>query len=113
MANKMTKRDYFNKLKGMVSDPELIAFIDNELALLAKKNGAKKAPTKTQKENAVYKDTILASMSAGVLYAVAEIADMVDSDLSNQKVSALLTQLVNDGKVVRVVEKRKAYFKKA
>jgi hypothetical protein len=29
---------------------------------------------------------------------------------SNQKVTSLLTKLLNDGKVVRTTEKKKAYF---
>ena len=33
------------------------------------------------------------------------------SELSNQKVSALVRQLKDDGKVEKVEEKRKAYFK--
>ena len=45
MANKkMTKRDYFNTLLGIVevkANPELVKFIDHELELLAKKNSTK------------------------------------------------------------------------
>ena len=33
------------------------------------------------------------------------------SELSNQRISALLRQLIADGKVERVEDKRKAYFK--
>jgi predicted transcriptional regulator len=33
------------------------------------------------------------------------------ANLSNQKISALLTQLVKNGKVARVEDKRKALFK--
>ena len=36
--------------------------------------------------------------------------DEVLSGLSNQKVSALMTQLINDGMVKKIEEKRKSFF---
>ena len=32
-------------------------------------------------------------------------------EMSNQRISALVRQLINDGKVERIEDKRKAYFK--
>ncbi|MBQ0017113.1 MAG: hypothetical protein KBT30_00595 [Clostridiales bacterium] len=113
MANKITKKEMFLKLKGMVTDTDLIDFIDHEIELLEKKNGAKKKPSKNQVENANIKDTILNAMETDKAYSVSDIMVLIDTDLSNQRISALLTQLVNDNMVNRSVIKRKAYFTKA
>ena len=114
MANKITKKEMFLKLKARVSnDPEMVAFIDHEIELVEKKNSAKKAPTKNQVENANIKENILNSMVDNKAYSVSEVIALTGLDLTNQRVSALLTQLVNDNKAVRSVDKRKAYFTKA
>ena len=116
---KMTKRDYFNALRTLASasdHPELVEFIDHELALLAKKNSARSTkPTKTQVANAGYMDDILASMETGKAYTVSEIAELVPSlkGFSVNKVSALVRGLKLDGRVVRWEVKGKAYFTKA
>lgn len=109
----MTKREYFAKLKSIVSDnAELVAFIDHEVELLDKKNSAPRKPTTKQLDNEGYKATILANLEGKM--TISEIVKSVfNNDLSNQKVSALVGQLVDDGVVVRTVEKRKAYFEKA
>jgi predicted transcriptional regulator len=54
-------------------------------------------------------------MEANHLYTVTEIQKSVAecADLSNQRVSALLRQLKDDGVIVRTEDKRKAYFSKA
>lgn len=113
MATKITKKENFLKLKSMVTDTDLIAFIDNEIALLDKKNKAKKGPSKTQKENDSLKATILNAMVPGTEYSVSSITSQAGLDLSNQKMSALLTQLVNDNEITRKVVARKAFFVKA
>lgn len=113
MANKVTKKENFLKLKALVTDAELIAFIDNEIRLLEKKNSAKKGPSKTQVENENIKVAILNAMDSDTEYSVSDITSLMDVDYSNQKMSALLTQLVDANKLVRTEIKRKAYFSKA
>ena len=117
MANvkKMTKRDYFNSLLALddvkVND-SLVAFIKHELELLDKKNSAEKKPTAQQTENDSIKIAILDNMVEGTKYTITDIIKTIPqcSDLSNQRVSALIRQLIADGQVVRTEEKRKAYF---
>ena len=62
---KLTKRDYFSQLREIVKDNEsLVAFIDHELELLAKKNSSRSdAPSKTQIENKELSNQILDIMS--------------------------------------------------
>ena len=118
MANKkMTKREMFEQIKKSypLTDAE-VAFIDHELDLLAKKNSAEKKPTAQQTANESIKDVILDVLGKnGGLMTVTNVQKSTAelSELSNQRVSALLRQLKDDGYVERVEDKRKAYFKLA
>ena len=110
-----TKREYFTELKGIVAnDSELVAFIDHELELLDKKNSAPKNPTQKQLDNEKFKDIILDNIGEKSM-TVSEIQkDILGAyELSNQRVSAIVKQLVEDNSLVRKVDKRKAYFSKA
>lgn len=112
---KMTKRDYYAKLRKVVeNDTELVAFIDHEVELLNKKNSAKKKPTKTQLENVEIKETILNALTDTPTSITDLIANNVElKAYTNQKVSALLSQLIEDKLVARITDKRKALFYKA
>lgn len=110
----MTKREAFAKIREIVIEDEaLVAFVDHEVELLNKKNSAPKAPTAKQLENEDYKSMILSHMGDGKM-TVSEIVDTIFGgagiEITNQRASALVTALVNDGKLIRTVEKRKAYF---
>lgn len=107
-----TKREYFAELKNIVADnADLVAFIDHEVELLNKKNSAPKAPTAKQVENEKFKDIILANLGTDPMTVGQIQKDILgEFDLSNQRVSAIVTQLVEDNAVVRTVVKRKAYF---
>ena len=117
-TTKMTKATAWGIVKGIVENSnhpqtaELVAKIDNELALLAKKNSAEKKPTAQQTANAGIMSAIVEGMEPNRLYTVTEIIKSIPAcaDLTNQRVSALLRQLVEGGKVKRTEDKRKAYF---
>ena len=118
MTNKkVTKREKFEMLKAMAevkANPMLMEFIDHELELLAKKNASEKKPTAQQVANEGLKQTIVdALIENGGLMTVTDVQKSCEelSELSNQRISALLRQLKDDGKVERVEDKRKAYFK--
>ena len=116
MTNKkITKRDRFNALlsiPAVQADQGLVDFINHELELLAKKNSADKKPTAQQTANEAIKSAIVEAMEPNHLYTVTEIQKSVAecAELSNQRVSALLRQLKDDGLVVRTEDKRKAFF---
>lgn len=115
-AKKLTKRDHFNALLAIpaVSDnPVLVDFINHELELLSKKNSADKKPTATQQANNALKEAIIDLLVDGNPYTVSQIIKEVPecAGLSNQKVSALMVQLVNEGQVEKMIEKRVSYFK--
>ena len=115
MANtkKMTKRDYFNAIlsKYPLTDAEK-DFVKHELELLEKKNSSEKKPTAQQVANDGIKTAIAEGMSPNRLYTVTEIQKEIPecAELSNQRVSALLRQMKDDGIVIRTEDKRKAYF---
>ena len=114
MANtkKMTKRDYFNAIlsKYPLTDAEK-AFVEHELELLEKKNSSEKKPTAQQVANDGIKSAILAGMTPNRLYTITEIQKEIPecAELSNQRVSALIRQMVGN-EIVRTEDKRKAYF---
>ena len=118
MTNKkMTKRDYFNALLNIdevKNNPAMTDFINHELELLAKKNSADKKPTAVQVANEGIKEVILDTLAdGGRMMTISEMqkANEELGELSNQRISALVRQLLADGKLERIEDKRKAYFK--
>ena len=112
MANKMTQKDYFNEIIALATEngrDDLVKFCEDRIEKLSRKSASKK-PTKAQVENEGIKDVILEVLAeVGVATATA-IATDPRVGVSNQKVTALLRQLKEDGKVVRSEDKGKAYF---
>ena len=113
MTSKMTKRDYFNRILSYAHDEDK-EFLLHELELLDKKNSAERKPTPKQVENAGFKSDILGWMEPSVQYAVADITkgvpSIVAAGISANRVTAMMTQLVNDGSVVRTTDKRKSVY---
>ena len=121
MTNKkMTKRDYFNGLLGVIENhkdsienyEEFKAFIEREIELLNKKRSNSK-PTKMQIENEKIKAKILEVLTD--INEVMTISELMTADglenYSNQKLSVLCHQLVNEHKVVNTKVKKVSYFK--
>lgn len=119
MANsvkKTQKEMYTEILNGYGLSAEHKAFLEGRIAQLDKKSASKSdKPTATQKANAELKDKILAEMAEGKAYTISEMLKALPScaELSNQKVSAIMKQMVEANLVVRTEDKRKAYFSKA
>ena len=114
MANKITKREVIGMMMNeevVKANPTYVAYLENELALLDKKAQNKKA-TKTQEQNVGIKATILevlATIGSGTVTDIQNGNEEL-SALSNQKVSALIRQLVESGEVVRTTDKKKSIF---
>lgn len=112
---KMTKKDRYNQLLAIAdvkANKDLVDFINHELELLDRKNASDKKPTAQQVANEGVKEAIIEGMEKDRLYTITEIQKNIPAcnDLSNQRVSALVRQLKDEGKVVRTEDKRKAYF---
>ena len=114
MANKITKREVIGMMMNeevVKANPIYVAYLENELALLDKKAQNKKA-TKTQEQNVGIKATILkvlATIGSGTVTDIQNGNEEL-SALSNQKVSALVRQLVESGEVVKTTNKKKSIF---
>ena len=117
-STKVTKRERFSQLMEIVkaskveNSTELVAFIEHEVELLTKKNSRSGKPTKTQVENETIKAQIVSVLErVGKPMTVTQLlAESEFTGLSNQKVSALLTQLRKSGEVVRTIEKKVAFY---
>ena len=93
---------------------EIHAKLEKMKIQFEKKNSAEKKPTATQIENEGIKNLILEVIGDSSL-TITEM-QKINGELaerSNQKISALLKQMVENGSIVREEIKRKAYFKKA
>ena len=116
---KLTKREKFEmiaKIGAVAENPILAEFVEHELELLAKKNASGTGKmTAIQVANEGIKAEILEGLEnePNRLFTISEMQKAFPccAELSNQRVSALIRQLVADGKVERVEEKRKAYFR--
>ena len=90
---------------------ELTDFVNRELDLLDRKNKSKsKAQIAAEKETFVLTDNIveLFSDNATVIYTATEVANAMK--VTVQKVTSILTKLVNEEILVRNVSKGKANF---
>jgi len=107
----MTKKEMFSMIATVNADnAEIVEFCNHEIDLLNKKSG-RKAPTKTQKENEGLKEDIWAFISENGIKRAGDVAGYFN--ISGQKASALLKQLVDTGRLDKFTEKRVTYFKVA
>lgn len=109
----MTKREFMENVIANTQDAEMIEFAQASIEKMDNANANRK-PTAKQRENEGFKAEILEVLkSASQAMSIADIKATVPSlaDASSQKVSAMLTALKKEGKIVRVdLEKRKAGF---
>ena len=117
MEKKLTKKEKFAMIKEYIADNEmLIEFIDNEINLLTKK-ASSSAKSKNQIENEGIKDRIYALLTQNKdrQYTITEFQlafeEFSTDKYSNQKLSALFTQLKNEGKIEKIQDKKKTYFR--
>ena len=116
MATKKTVVEMFEEIKALPGlTKEQIEFLEKRIEITKKKNasgsGENAKPTKTQLENEGIKNTIVSVLTT----TPTTITDLIKSsaDLAgytNQKVSALLTQLLKERRVVRTEVKGKAHY---
>lgn len=115
MANKLTKKDFFGMIREIAvreDRNDIVEFVDHEIELLNKKR-ANGGMTATQKANEEVKVAIVNALTeiarpVTITELQSEVPTM--AEFSNQKLSALLKQLVDGNAVVRTTDKKKAYF---
>ena len=108
MTQRMTQRMAINYVMDNFGDnlpTEVKEKFEAMLVALDKKSNrsGERKPTKTQVANEGFKEIILASMEVDRLYTITEMVKEFDfgEELSNQRVSALVRQLKEAGKVFR------------
>lgn len=118
MEKKLTKRQLFAMVEQVVESVEtenktlMLEFLSHEMELLEKKATSKKE-TETQKQNAVLKEIVsevLLLADKGLTVTEVIKADERLADLSNQKVTHLLKQMVESGTAKRIEDGKKATF---
>lgn len=113
MATKTTKKASFSEIKAILEASgraDLAEVMAHELELLAKKNASgTKKPTAQQKENAEYAAKFLEYLGArGEAVAASEV--MAEYDLTSQRMSAIMSDLIDAGEVVKSKVKGKVYY---
>lgn len=110
---KMTKKEMFEMIKGVcANDIRIVEFCEHEIELLNRKS-SKSTQTKTQIENENIKGAIvnaLTEIAKPVTITEMQELNTEMANYSNQKLSALLKQLVESNQVVKTVDKKKSYF---
>lgn len=121
MEKKLTKKEMFEKIKGVCADnSEIVDFCNHEIELLSRKN-SKSGATKTQKENEIVANMLVEELAkVGKPITITDLMNTSEivkgytlengNNLTNQKISAIFKQLVESNKIVKVVDKKKSYF---
>lgn len=121
---KMNLVEKFTAVKALLNGEKVegftvadaLAFMDNRIEQTEKKNASgngERKPTKEQIANEGIKEQIVAflrTQSAPMSISNMQKANATFGAMSNQKVTALVSQLVKAGKVVRTEVKGKAHF---
>lgn len=113
MTNKMTKAEALNAIRAKVTDtPELVAFCDHELELLAKKSekSAEKRAEKADAYNTIRADVVKVLATAESGMTVTDILKAGNFDVSNQKMTYLLKAAITEGTVAKVAVKGRTYY---
>lgn len=112
----MTKREMFTAMLAIPEiayNAEMTEFINHEIELLIKKSSAERKPTKVQRENEAFKAAILNYLvEMGTAHCIKELQAEIPeiSELSNQRVTHLMTALVNSGKVTKEYVKKTPFY---
>lgn len=118
MATKVTKTDNFNAIREILVNadkPELVAFVDHELELIARKAERRSnTPTKAQVAGTILRQAVLDLLQTEE--KAMRIADIVaalpvDLEATPGKVSHQLTVLIGEHSVEKEVVKRVNYYK--
>lgn len=126
MEKKITKKEMFNALVVLVNsvekaDPNAVFneeislsmmrdFVEHEIELLENKSNSRKNSAKNS-ENERVKENILRVMAEiGKPVRLYELINKEPALGSQNKVNAMLTQLKNDGVIIRTIDKKAAYF---
>ena len=118
-VKKVTKKEMFGRLIDIVREANVedadtvVDFLNHEIELVSKKRNGQ---TKTQKANEGLVEVVYNAIAeADKAVTVTELFEIVKNDeiKSAQKVSALVKKLKDAGRIERVEEGKRAFFKVA
>lgn len=113
---KLTKKDKFFmllELDDVQKNPILKEFCGSEIELLNRKNSSRKTNKNSEKNEFLKAEMMKAfTKEPERLFTATEIWKTLPnwSDYSNQKISALLKQLKEEGKIKKIEDKKKSLF---
>jgi len=120
MEKKKTQREMYDYIEMVNADnEEIVNFCEERKAVLDRKK-ANATKTTKQVENDNLKDIIVETLtSLNKFVTITELQEANENlqfdnegkPISNQRITALLTQLYNDKAIDKQYDKRKAYFK--
>lgn len=94
----MTQREFLTAVSKSNLNPEVVAFAEAEIEKMDARNEKRKAtPSKTAQANEPIKEEIVKVLTERGTLCSADVGELVE--ISTQKASSLLRQLVEDGKV--------------
>lgn len=121
---KITKRDYFEIIKGICGDnQDIVNFCNHEIELLERKS-SKGGSAKNQAQLEEITKMLVEELakcgtpktisdlmaSSEVIRNYTYIDGKETKNLTNQKISAIFKQLVDNKELIKVTEKKKSYF---
>jgi hypothetical protein len=112
-TNKMTNKGALQFVLDTYDVPaEVAEKLKSMVTQLEKKSGAERKPTARQVENTKVKEKIASQMEPNVLYTVGEMLKKFETteDMTSQRLTALLTQMAEDGLVEKTKDKGKSLF---
>lgn len=122
MEKKITLKENFERLAKVVegadikevTKKELLTFIEGRVEQINKKATApRKADTEKAQENEKLAQAMLDILAGnGIPMTITEImqGDEIFKGVTNQRLTAIMTKLKNDGTVARVVDKKNAKY---
>lgn len=120
MAKTMTKKEMFAEVIALaegrptnVSTVEIAEFASHEIELLERKAASPRKPTANQIENESLSAEIIAHLTEAIgLKSIKEMQEEMPSlsALSNQRISHILSALVNAGKLEKIYIKKTPFF---
>lgn len=115
MANKLTKREVINAMlvdEHISTNAIFVEYLEHEIELLNRKSINRK-PTERQVENVRLMEVIkevLKKVDNPVTVTELQKLNAELEPLANQKISALLKKLVDNGEASKIMDKKKATF---
>lgn len=112
----MTKREMLTAIANVAevaANQEMVDFLNHEIELLNRKSSSSRKPTKNQLENEEFKTLILDHLAfvekpKSIKELQTEIPEI--SELTNQRVTHMLTDLVKSEKLTKEYVKKTPYY---